>query len=325
MKRFNLVAVCSTTRCNGKCFSCARELLSPEQKNIDLDLDILKPLLPNTDFLSFNGIFGDVIYHPKIFSFTEYCKNYEYLQLEFATNGCFRDNSFWTELGKQKIKIIFGIDGLEDTHYRYRKTDFNKVINNMKLFIDGGGYAVWQYITFKYNYHQIEKASQLAKKLGCSEFMAIRANQYDDNKWKRPKEDVISRNEIFKLSDKSGKYCYWRFRNGKFFNSIFVDVMGYVHPCCHMGVYTIGLPYFTNPEKYPRYDELKPIFMENKDKLSLYNNDISDIIENSYLKYIYNNKDKLSICNYRCYGKLTNINDKFKDEKPSLLSKQVMK
>ena len=56
-----------------------------------------------------------------------------------------RTEKFWS-LGKlnanKEIYVVFCLDGLEDTHEIYRrKTNFNKIISNMKAFIDAGGYA----------------------------------------------------------------------------------------------------------------------------------------------------------------------------------------
>jgi MoaA/NifB/PqqE/SkfB family radical SAM enzyme len=311
MKRFNLVGVCSTTRCTGKCFCCIRRTLKNNMKKIDLDLDILHPLLSNIDYLSFNGIYGDVIHNPKIFQFVEKCQDYENLFLEIATSGDKKNDTFWSELGKLKVKVIFGIDGLEDTHHIYRGTPYNEIINNMKLFIDNGGYAVWQFITFEYNYHQIKKAHDLSVKMGCKEFIFIRSSCYNE-KYRRPRKDIISRDEMFKLSDKAGKYCFWGFREGKPFNSIYVDVSGYVHPCVNAATFTYPLTLFDSPD----YDQLRPIFLANKDKLNLYNNDISDILRNPYIKHIKDNKDNINICTDTCYGKYTNIDDDFKPDKP---------
>jgi hypothetical protein len=300
LKRFDLVGVCCTTRCIGKCFSCSHNAY--DIGKIDLDLDVLIPLLPNTNYLSLNGIWGDAIFNPKVLKFAAECENHEYLNWEIATNGGAKDDSFWAELGGTKVKIIFGIDGLEDTHHMYRGTDFNKVIHNMSVFIENGGNAEWQFIIFNYNQHQIEQASLMGKKLGCSRFFTIRANEYDDIHQKPTTID--SRNEVLECGELFHKeiHCYWKFRHGKEFNSIFVNVFGNVFPCCHTAVYD-----FPNMKYLDVLGDkkLKEMFVNYKDQLSLYDHDIFDIIKSPYFEYVNKNVNKLNICKRKCLRNLS--------------------
>ena len=63
------------------------------------------------------------------------------------------------------------IDGLEDTHSYYRQgTNWKKIINNAKSFISSGGRAVWQFIPFAHNEHQIKSCIRLSQQLGFKEF-----------------------------------------------------------------------------------------------------------------------------------------------------------
>jgi hypothetical protein len=229
----------------------------------------------------------------------EFLKKNPYLKVEIATNGGAKN--IWTELGKMtNVTVIFGIDGLEDTHYRYRHTNFKKVIDNMVTYIESGGKAIWQYIIFDYNEHQVKKASELAKKLGCKEFKVIRSNAYN-SEFGKPK-NINSRDDIIKKRSKL-EYCYWKSRDNRPFRSIAIDVCGYVHPCCHISFYA---PFFIN---HSTYTELKELFNENKDKINLYNNNIDDIINNPYFKYIYDNFNNLHICNEMCGGIMVKGNE----------------
>jgi hypothetical protein len=70
-------------------------------------------------------------------------------------------------------QVDFNIDGLEDTNHLYRKnTEFVKIIKNAKAYIDAGGRAVWNYIVFEHNQHQIKQAQELSDSLGFQEFKA---------------------------------------------------------------------------------------------------------------------------------------------------------
>jgi hypothetical protein len=296
-KRFNLVSVCCTTICNAKCYFCTREHFDMKKiGSINLDLNVLNHFSSRIDFLSLNGSFGDAIHNPTLM---EFLKKNPYLKVEIATNGGAKN--IWTELGKMtNVTVIFGIDGLEDTHYRYRHTNFKKVIDNMVTYIESGGKAIWQYIIFDYNEHQVKKASELAKKLGCKEFKVIRSNAYN-SEFGKPK-NINSRDDIIKKRSKL-EYCYWKSRDNRPFRSIAIDVCGYVHPCCHISFYA---PFFIN---HSTYTELKELFNENKDKINLYNNNIDDIINNPYFKYIYDNFNNLHICNEMCGGIMVKGNE----------------
>ena len=297
--KFDLVSICSTTVCNAKCALCTRSLLK-EIKKIHLDFNLISPFLNRINYLSLNGTFGDVIHHPQLIDFLKECDSQPFLTIEIATNGDAKNDSFWVELGKiKKLHVIFGIDGLEDTHYRYRHTNFNRVLHNMEVYIKNGGYAIWQFIDFDYNHHQINECSELSKKIGCKEFKTIRSNIYN-SEFKRPSSEIYSRNEL--VNKKSIEYCYWKFREGKPFNSIYIDILGYVHPCCHVVSYPFLLFLIGKSEirSYGIYDELRPLFIKNKNKLNLKNNNIDDILNNEYFKYIYDNFRNLKICKEKC-------------------------
>lgn len=303
--RFNLIAVCSTTRCNASCKYCGRTILARDNNldKTDLDFNILDPLLPRTDFISLCGITGDVIFHPDLPNFVQKCQDYEYLTLEIATNGDHKDESFWRELGKLKnIEVMFGIDSIDNNEKMYRKgTDFNRVIRNAEVFIESGGNATWQCLVFEYNYDQIDQMEKLAKQIGFSEYRACRSNAYDDE-FKQPK-GVLSKQDVYKQTkDELSYYCYWYFRNGRRFNGIFLDRFGYVHPCCHTAVVT------TFPHRVDKSGDQERLFLENKDRINLYHNDIDSILDQPYFKGKWDMK--FSTCRESCFGRVMNYFDK---------------
>jgi MoaA/NifB/PqqE/SkfB family radical SAM enzyme len=86
---------------------------------------------------------------------------------------------FWKEIastGNKRLEIIFSIDGLEDTNMIYRRnTNWGKIIENVKAFIGKGGIAIWEYLAFKHNEHQITQAKLLSVELGFQEFRLKKA------------------------------------------------------------------------------------------------------------------------------------------------------
>jgi sulfatase maturation enzyme AslB (radical SAM superfamily) len=97
------------------------------------------------------------------------------------TNGSARQEDWWIELASVLGKgyVIFSIDGLEDTNHLYRKgTNFERIIKNAKAFIDAGGRAVWEYIVFAHNEHQVEEARNLADELGFEKFQVKKSARF---------------------------------------------------------------------------------------------------------------------------------------------------
>lgn len=289
MVDINSVVVGITTRCNARCKFCARThgwLPNNEQTDLNLDL-ILVPLLSRINQILFVGSFGDAIFHPNLLQFLEFCRNkYPDISFNIHTNGSKKDNQFWEKLGRligTKNRVLFCIDGLKDTHHIHRHVDFDLVINNLKIYISNGGVADWQFIVFDYNQHQIDEASNLAKSIGCKEFMAIRSIYYDSEF--RPPDGVISRNDLMRKIKKPTVYCSW-FEN----KEIYINEYGEVHPCCHLS------PYYKNNN----YKEIKDIYHNNKDLISLYNYDIDTIMNNQYIQYVYKNKNSIRRCKNTC-------------------------
>lgn len=96
------------------------------------------------------------------------------------TNGGAHDKHFWEKLGyildRKKDRVIFSIDGLEDTNHLYRrKVKWLRLMENAKAYISTGRPAIWDFLEFKHNEHQVETARELAHEIGFSEFRAKNA------------------------------------------------------------------------------------------------------------------------------------------------------
>ena len=80
---------------------------------------------------------------------------------------------------KDKLVVWFAIDGLEDTHSKYRQgTDWKKIIGNAKEFIDRGGRAVWQFIPFQHNEHQMRDCMKMSTRMGFESFEFVKNARY---------------------------------------------------------------------------------------------------------------------------------------------------
>jgi hypothetical protein len=103
------------------------------------------------------------------------------LKIEVYTNGSFHNPAWWGGVAAcgPRLKIIFGIDGLQETHRRHRRgTDFDRIIQNAKAFIEAGGRAQWDFLVFRHNEHEVEQARIIAAELGFEDFNIKRSSRF---------------------------------------------------------------------------------------------------------------------------------------------------
>jgi len=175
----------ATTKCNAWCPGCGRNKGGYELAD-DLVIEELDPAvfedwlkqMTSLDVIDFCGTYGDAIAASNIVELTTIAKNYS-RKLIVRTNGSLRNTQWWELYAKllagHPHEVWFCLDGLADTHAIYRQaTDFDTVIANAKAFIGKGGTAVWQFIPWAHNEHQIKDCIQLSQRLGFSRFEFIR-------------------------------------------------------------------------------------------------------------------------------------------------------
>ena len=250
-----------STHCNAKCPLCPRNLFGNNKVDLGytkrhMTLDEIKTIFPDRNFLDqleviiLSGNLGDPLMNPHILDIVDYLAVDTFL----ITNGSLRNDAFWRDPRLIKYcDVGFGIDGLEDTHSRYRRgTDYNKIMHNARTFIEAGGRATWKMIPFDHNEHQIEECRQLAKDMGFGKFELT-----DDGRKHGPVfddegnlEDILG-TEVdrtnFKfysnlvkygkvlledLDDVPQPYIDCKAIKG---SSIYINALGKVYPCCWMG------------------------------------------------------------------------------------------
>jgi len=181
-----------TDLCNARCPQCPRNIMggadNPYLKGSQLYLDdikkILKPeFIKQLRSLYMCGNFGDPGVARDTREIFQHLRDTNpTMSLSMHTNGSMRTQEWWSSLPKilgKNHHIVFGIDGLEDTNHIYRQgTNWKKIIENVKSFIDAGGNAKWHYIVFKHNEHQVEKAAKLAKEMKFVEFLIKKTGRF---------------------------------------------------------------------------------------------------------------------------------------------------
>ena len=253
-KEIDTVEFDLNTVCNSYCPPCHRytvqdgELFhNPYVKlGVNLELDVIERVFENsriTDdcFVDLVGLVGEPIAHPKFMEIVDIIyKHRPNAAINLHTNGGLRTEKMFYDLGKKFNKhswIKFSLDGLEDTNGIYRiGVDYNKVVANMRAFIDGGGRAIWKFVTFKWNEHQVEQAEALSKEYGCYKFqqdwdvndqdidifMAAAQKKINKKTASRVADFIeVPENRSRKIKDKCFSY-----------KKIYVNAHGYVIPCC---------------------------------------------------------------------------------------------
>ena len=261
--------------CQASCPMCARNfhgglpnpklvesnLLLPEFKQL-LDVEFLKQLKS----MSMCGNFGDPMLNPDLIPIIEYIVSINPdIDLHVHTNASARTIKWWEDLAKalpKKHLVLFGIDGLEDTHHLYRTgTSFKTIIKNAKAFIAAGGKARWNFITFKHNEHQLETARQMSKDLGFESFQEKQTSRFIGN----PYFEVYDRNgdvthklefpteQKIAFIDKKTVENYKQAVASCTISceveqekSVYIDAQGVLWPCCFLA----SVPYqYSTPER----------------------------------------------------------------------------
>lgn len=218
-----------------------------------------------------------------------------------ATNGGTRDSTFWSRMGKMsansggRLRVVFAIDGLVDTNHIYRRqVRWGKLEQNFTRYIQEGGFAIWQFIAFEHNYHQIELAREESQQLGFKNFMLIDSGRFthekdaDEIKTEAPPEDYVGIDEgevtemvACKAMPNSGQDVF-----DPVHANLYVDFNGLVLPCCWLG----------NQAEIKR---LRATYMINAG-LSLHDMELDKILQGGFWKSIWENMEDDPVCQRKC-------------------------
>lgn len=286
-----------TTKCNlndcAFCFRCQSPVPIPK---IDLDLEVAKRTLSKVflhsiDKLNLIGSMGDIMLYPHMFELIDHIAENcsDDLVVCIDTNGGTRSISWWKEFAKRMNQIKcyhtrFALDGLEDTYKLYRiGGNYKKVVRNMKAFIDSGGRAVWKFVLFRHNEHQIDEASLIAKKMGCTIFMVVVSGIHND----KLKPSIIYQHGTYE-----GILC-----RSLDTNYISIDADGEVMPCC----YFKPIKNQIRGEKI-YWDDIKLMikYAKNKTKLNINTSTIEEAMNTDFFQYIYENHKSIHLCQNFC-------------------------
>jgi len=278
-----------TTFCNAKCKFCPTQIINQKYgiivKPRQLDFQHLKRLpLKTISHITFIGTYGEPTLYSKLFDLLLYIRSINpKLSIHIDTNGSTNDSIWWQKLAQKLCyndsnTVSFCLDGLEDTHTKYRKgTIFQKIIQNIKEFTNNRGRAIIKFILFKHNEHQVNQIIDLAKTLKCKKVDIIKSFFYD-NELEAP-TDITSFFDSCCKSNIDKTTC-------DFFDSksVYVGSDGNFYPCCYIYARTI--------------DKQFEYIFNYKQKDILYDN-INKFLDSDFVKYL-ETKTSCNFCMSRC-------------------------
>jgi len=295
--------------CNAFCPQCQRNVVNKDNKVIsreglndsELSLNEYKCIF-DKEFYSnfklheklFNGNISEPIASSNILEILDYALHMQDSTfIRIHTNGSLKTKDFWKDLAvtlkNYSHGVTFGLDGLSDTHSHYRiNTNFEKIIENAKTFIEYGGGAKWQFIVFEHNEHQIDEARKYAKKIGFKNFETLYTHRFMRDS-KKNLTYFLPNNKIFTLKEakkyeieKNYKKILQENTNNKTSiscwsknsNYFYLDYQGNVSPCCF-----ISTSYNFSKKWNNTFDNIIPFYDTNE--MNAIKNSLTDILINS--------------------------------------------
>lgn len=277
MRNLSSIQVDPTSHCNAMCGACVRNTNGLHRKDTftlsHFDFSTWKRMwesdLNGVDIktLIFNGNWGDAGMQPKLLEMIDLVTTtHPNIHIQIATNAGMRRSEWWYKLGNVlstvNHDIEFAIDGLSDTHSVYRRgTEFAKVMDNARAFINGGGNASWYMTLFKHNAHQVDECRKLAKDTGFwryrtrksnAERMLIEEENGDEHMLYAEYNVKPEESNFFFPNNPTGEtygntQCDWYN-----LSRVQIDPWGRVWPCCHISHY--GVEQFKHKKENPKND-----------------------------------------------------------------------
>ena len=159
-------------RCRLQCPYCQRQRKEAKQKIKaagEMSIETFLKLGNSCQEIFLCGQISDPLYHPKLIEMLE-IKSMEFpdLKLRINTNGSGKSLNWWKKayaVSDKKTHWFFGLDGAsQESANVYRiGTNFDNVLEAMKLGASLGFEITWQYILFQHNEHELENAKEIAR------------------------------------------------------------------------------------------------------------------------------------------------------------------
>jgi MoaA/NifB/PqqE/SkfB family radical SAM enzyme len=211
------------------------------------------------------GSFGDPLCNKQLLAILHFFNDrFAEVNLSIHTNGGLRDRIFFKKLAEfSNLHVNFGIDGLEDTNHLYRRNvNFQKVMANAEAYIQAGGTAIWNFIPFKHNEHQLLEIEKLSKQMQFKELVVHDKGRdyawlHDEKRWILPAGEfkgsdkefenitILDEESFEKLSENplDLKILQLMYKKDPHLNcltkqkkNVYIDSRGNLWPCCYIGL-----------------------------------------------------------------------------------------
>jgi MoaA/NifB/PqqE/SkfB family radical SAM enzyme len=236
-----------TSNCNAACPQCDRYRLDNINPNLiinDLSLSDIQSKL-SVDFVKqldkmfMCGNHGDPAAGKDTLEVYKWFRQVNpKIILGMNTNGGIKTKQWWNQLAqvinKERDYVVFSIDGLEDTNHIYRRNvNWQRLMENVKAFINAGGRAHWDMLIFRHNEHQVPEARQLAADLGFVNFQCKVSRRFDMIPVDYL-EPPVNYQAAYHESSNNIECIALRER------SVYMDSRSQLLPCCWLGVDTVN-------------------------------------------------------------------------------------
>jgi radical SAM protein with 4Fe4S-binding SPASM domain len=191
--------------------------------------------------------YGEPLINPAIYQMIEYAKKKYYVYTRISTNLNISGEENAEKLVASGLDYLtLSIDGAsQETYSRYRVGgDFNKVLENLNLIIAAKNALksqspklVWQFLLFRHNEHEVEKAKALAEKMGLIFSLMPASIRPEEKDW-FPSREAVERYGLEGAVEYKGdnvgpkvegpRICKWLWTH------LIVDSNGSVSPCCRL-------------------------------------------------------------------------------------------
>lgn len=335
---FSSIHVELTDKCQASCPMCARNYNGGSERPFvgrsEITLEKFKlwfdpTVLKQIDNFYACGNYGDPIIARDCLEIMDYVRQHSEARIGIHTNGGARTTEWWSNLAKVlhgPHEVTFGIDGFADSHVLYRRgTNWNKIIENAKAFIDNGGYATVDCLVFKHNQHEVDDFKKEMLSLGFKSINFKSTQRFYDME-KFPVQDKSGEFEynlepstitpykkisLFKLKDIQQDMSIWeeivnnsiieqKCANKK---EIYIDSFGNVLPCCWVGSDLLEEPLSVS---LPIHDLRNKLVENTKENFKLFSqlnldkNSLLDTLNSEAWQILNNTEVKPWICVKNC-------------------------
>ena len=323
-----------TTACNAACPQCPRNHLGgatlDNLPKITWSLSDAQKIMPedfvkNLKSIYLCGTYGDPMANKNVVAICKWFKQVNpTVKISLHTNGGLGTVKSYKELAGLLDFMAFGIDGLEDTNHLYRRnTNWQIIMRNVRAFLANGGKAVWDFIVYQHNQHQVAQAQQLSKELGFSRFNIKKTYRFVNRDYElvpfidvqgfklAPPSDPLYLNKQISLLNKVELESYNRTTKISCYylaqNSIYIGADGYVFPCGWLHERLYGVEYSKD------HKTIQQMMQEagGPDQANCFSTPLRQIVNGSWFEKIAENwsTNRLDRCAMMCGEKLNMIKD----------------